>query len=119
MKYMNWIKQVVAVCALYFSIATVASASGASGTIVHLYISATYGDLIYVQLSNALAPGVPCANGKPPYYYVLPRANAATSDMWALLLDAKKTGKLVGVIGTGTCSVDFGVETINEVTYEP
>jgi len=98
------------------SLPVAAFAGGAaSGTVVNVYLSATYGDLVYVEVSGAKTGNPTCSTGKAPFQFVLPRTSALQMDMFDLLLLAKTARRPVILTGLGSCGVDSTVETLGSV----
>ena len=88
----------------------------ATGTVTNLFISATYGDLVYIEVSGAKS-GAPACSTKTPWQFVLPRANQFYADLFGLLLAAYEKGGTVTITGSGNCDFDRALETIGDVTY--
>ena len=114
---MNWIKPAAALFILAMPVA--ALAGSASGTVTSLYISSNYGDLVYIELSGVKTGNPACSSKTPPWQFLLPRNNSSEfySLLFTLLQDASNAGIGVTVTGTGSCTVDYSLETIESLVY--
>jgi hypothetical protein len=115
---MKWIKQVLAVCLLVMPVAVFASGT-ATGTITHLYISDTFGDIVYIELSGSKGGTPPACSTNTSFEFVMPRTSAFYSDLLTLLVAARQSGQSVTVTGTmsNNCGVASNTETIGQVNF--
>jgi hypothetical protein len=109
------IKQLAALCILAFP-AAVFAAGTATGTVTHLLISGTFGDLILIELSG-VKTGNPACSTDSPFQFLLPRNNTEQfyTDMLGILQSAYNKGGSVTITGLGACTVSTTLETINSV----
>lgn len=112
---MNRIKQIAALCILAFPVAALAAGS-ASGTVSHQFVSASFGDIVFVEVSG-VKTGNPACSTNSPWQFVIPRTSAFYQDLFTLLQNAQNKGGTVTVTGTGTCSVASNTETIASVEF--
>lgn len=97
--------------------ATVFAAGTATGTITHIFMSATYGELAYVQLSGAKS-GNPACSTKTPWQFVVPLTSAEEYKvMLGILLAAQQKGATVTIVGQAQCNIDSTEETILSVEF--
>lgn len=108
---MKTIKLLAAVCALALPISAFAGGS-ASGTVTHLFVTASFGNIVYVQLSGTKS-GNPACSTRTPWQFAIPVGAAAVyPDILALVIAAHQTGASITIAGQGQCNVDNSEETI-------
>jgi hypothetical protein len=113
---MKMLKQLAVLCALSIPVSAFAVGTS-SGTITHLYADNAYGDLIYVEASGVKTGNPACDTGKAPYQFVLQRTTQLYADLLTFLVWAKEANQTVTLVGSGTCGVDFTVESLVAVTW--
>jgi hypothetical protein len=105
------IKKLVLLCLLACPVAAFAGGT-ATGTVTHLFVDASFANVVYVTLSG-VKTGSPACSTSSRGQFVLPIT--VTSDyqsMFSLLLSARQTGATVTITGQNQCNVDNNVETI-------
>lgn len=110
---MKGFKHVAALCILFLPVSAFAIGS-ATGTVTHIFVSATYGDIVYIELSGSKSNNPTCSTNSPSQF-VIPRTSQLYADLFAQILAAYSTGASITVTGTGTCSVVSTEETIASV----
>ena len=112
---MRSIKRLAAMCALALPVMAFGQGT-ATGTITHLMISGTFGDLVYIELSGTKTSNPTCSTDSP-WQFLLPRNNTEQfyTDMLNMLYSAYNKGGSVTITGVGSCTVSTTLETINSV----
>lgn len=113
---MKLIKQLAVLCVLSVPVAAFAVGT-AAGTVTHMYADNAFGDLIYVEVSGVKTGNPACSTGKAPFQFVLQRTSQLFADLLTFVVSAKQSGQTVTLVGSGTCGVDFTVESLVAVTY--
>lgn len=110
---MRKIRKLAASCALALPMMAFGQGT-ATGTITHLMISGTFGDLVYIELSGTKSSNPSCSTDSP-WQFLLPRNNTEQfyTDMLNMLLNAYNKGTSVTITGIGSCTVSTTLETIN------
>jgi hypothetical protein len=115
---MKWINRIAALCVLAVPAAAFASGT-ATGTITHLYIGDTYGDIVLIELSGAKGGSPPACSTNTAYQFALPKSSQFYIDLMTLLVSARQSGQVVTITGTSSnnCGIVSNVETIGQVNY--
>jgi hypothetical protein len=82
------------------------------GTVSRLHVRGTDG-LVYFYVAGPRSPMPGCAI--QPYWIVPNESSASAKQQLALLMMAEATGKVVTVVGTGTCSRWPDGESVAEI----
>jgi hypothetical protein len=111
--------RLVMLCASCFPFVCHASGGVASGTVAHIFVTATFGDIIYVELSGAKT-GNPACSTRSPWQFAIPRGSKAVNgltpgDLVALVFEAQKKGNSITIGGSGVCDIDASEESISFV----
>jgi hypothetical protein len=93
------------------------AAGTATGTVTHIYITATFGNLVYVELSGTKS-GNPACSTRTPWQFVIPVESATEYGvMLGMVMAAQEKGSTITIVGQGICNIDDSDETILSVQF--
>ena len=108
--------KILAALGTFMTIAcTPAWAGTQTGQVIDLSIRASDG-LIYFYM-NGMVSGRPACAVKSPYWVLKDERSATAEKQFALLLEARKTGQVITVIGSDTCLRESNGEDVNYIRF--